>query len=310
MNCKLLLDLFYIVVYTTMGLMGIMEREFSVKYISGPSPYEINMIFFGICQLFYLIFSKIINYKESEIDYVFLHWSSFLLNSYLLDKYFNSLTNERHMEFVVLLGLRISFISSQKLFQSFNENDNLREKMKGIYSSLLVFIVLFSFHFYGKSIGIEFQSIKPLILLILSNCIVCCFLLCSKRGKKMDFRLRKVIGGFLFTFILWFVFLSLVISRSLESKWQMINPAFFCTCLFGMFFEDFLMFKKKQHFTEREFEEEVFCVICQELTTEGVVLKCNHSFHEKCLSDWTTRSSKCPLCMTKIEEKKEEEVIV
>ena len=126
----------------------------------------------------------------------------------------------------------------------------------------------------------------------------------------MDFRLRKVIGGFLFTFILWFVFLSLVISRSLESKWQMINPAFFCTCLFGMFFEDFLMFKKKQHFTEREFEEEVFCVICQELTTEGVVLKCNHSFHEKCLSDWTTRSSKCPLCMTKIEEKKEEEEVI
>ncbi|KAI3983771.1 hypothetical protein MKX01_001175 [Papaver californicum] len=41
------------------------------------------------------------------------------------------------------------------------------------------------------------------------------------------------------------------------------------------------------------------CSICLQglnVGDEAVILKCSHTFHEKCMSQWLTRKPNCPLC--------------
>ncbi|MCL7033607.1 hypothetical protein MKW94_019180 [Papaver nudicaule] len=44
-------------------------------------------------------------------------------------------------------------------------------------------------------------------------------------------------------------------------------------------------------------DEEVCSVCLQDLNGgEAVVLKCSHTFHEKCMSEWSKRKPNCPMC--------------
>ena len=38
------------------------------------------------------------------------------------------------------------------------------------------------------------------------------------------------------------------------------------------------------------------CFMCQEEYTRSVSLKCDHSFHIKCIGEWYAEKDKCPLC--------------
>jgi hypothetical protein len=58
---------------------------------------------------------------------------------------------------------------------------------------------------------------------------------------------------------------------------------------------------EKKHKPSGENREEEECSICATaLTTECDVkdLKCRHDFHVKCISDWLSINSTCPLCRT------------
>ena len=48
---------------------------------------------------------------------------------------------------------------------------------------------------------------------------------------------------------------------------------------------------------KRHYKEETECSICLEKTNETVSIACNHTFHKRCIEEWTTRGHRtCPLC--------------
>ncbi|ELP85815.1 E3 ubiquitin protein ligase hrd-1 precursor, putative [Entamoeba invadens IP1] len=53
--------------------------------------------------------------------------------------------------------------------------------------------------------------------------------------------------------------------------------------------------------TFNEEDEEHTCMICRDVMTDAVKLKCGHMFHRECLQQWFSRSSDCPLCRTEID---------
>ncbi|XP_047326311.1 uncharacterized protein LOC124929979 [Impatiens glandulifera] len=56
--------------------------------------------------------------------------------------------------------------------------------------------------------------------------------------------------------------------------------------------------------TASESERRETCVVCLEKFNVGVeinkMLHCNHVFHHRCIINWMTRSSSCPLCRTPV----------
>lgn len=57
-------------------------------------------------------------------------------------------------------------------------------------------------------------------------------------------------------------------------------------------------------FHETHFNEPELCVICQMTTETGVKLPCGHSFHKDCISNWVSRSNRCPICQQDIKKPK------
>lgn len=58
---------------------------------------------------------------------------------------------------------------------------------------------------------------------------------------------------------------------------------------------------------QKEKEEKEECIIClDEIEEEWRELECHHRYHKKCIEDWIIVKAQCPLCMKRINDKKEE----
>lgn len=44
------------------------------------------------------------------------------------------------------------------------------------------------------------------------------------------------------------------------------------------------------------------CPICLDIMGVGIVLRCGHVFHEKCIESWKLRNESCPICRTPLKE--------
>lgn len=58
--------------------------------------------------------------------------------------------------------------------------------------------------------------------------------------------------------------------------------------------------KLKENDLAIRLEDDLTCIICQELFIESTTLSCSHSFCNYCLNSWMKKKHTCPICRTAI----------
>jgi hypothetical protein len=65
-----------------------------------------------------------------------------------------------------------------------------------------------------------------------------------------------------------------------------------CLCSYGLFFLLKRRWRRSRHQVYQSLAQDV-CSVCKEMSSEGLVLECQHHFHSACLQG----SSSCPVCV-------------
>ena len=82
-------------------------------------------------------------------------------------------------------------------------------------------------------------------------------------------------------------------------RWEILRTCIKCCYKHNdCYIADFEDSNQAKNDTENEYEE---CCICfEKMTTQTIEFECKHKFHEKCILEWFTKSSTCPICLTVI----------